>query len=353
MARIRSIKPEFWDSPSTAKAELAARLTYIALWNWADDSGHGTANLKELEAFCFPNDDVSTLPKKDSSGTSGDSRGNSAHTCGTFRNFAEVLRNTAEAFGITFYEVSGRYYYRIDNFRQHQSKDFREKSKYPKVEDGQKVALTIDNGYTPMVDGDALNHAIADSPATVAEIPAHSAEKRTLEQGNRVIGEQGNRGTNDHLDDDRLPNPEPAKGKPSPKKNIYSPEFETWWKLYPNSSGKAAAATAWKKALKLMDGEELNNLTRHYARLVEARIVNPDYVPHGSTWLNGRRWEDGVMQQEPTQVQATAPGRLSNAEVARQLQERNAQDQAQQRELSNAEAMQAWLNNNTPKAIGF
>ena len=137
-----------------------------------------------------------------------------------------------------------------------------------------------------------------------------------------------------------------------PKKNAYSPEFETWWKIYPNSSGKAAAETAWKKALKLMDGEELNNLTRHYARLVEARIVNPDYVPHGSTWLNGRRWEDGVMQQEPTQVQATAPGRLSNAEVARQLQERNAQDAfADTHSMTNAEALEAWMQEQ--KAIGF
>ena len=146
---------------------------------------------------------------------------------------------------------------------------------------------------------------------------------------------------------------ESAPAKPEkPKKNAYSPEFETWWKIYPNSSGKAAAETAWKKALKLMDGEELNNLTRHYARLVEARIVNPDYVPHGATWLNGRRWEDGVMQQNPTQVQATAPGRLSNAEVARQLQERNAQDAfADTHNMTNAEALQAWMQEQ--KAIGF
>ena len=146
---------------------------------------------------------------------------------------------------------------------------------------------------------------------------------------------------------------ESAPAEPEkPKKNSYSPEFETWWKIYPNSSGKAAAETAWKKALKLMDGEELNNLTRHYARLVEARIVNPDYVPHGATWLNGRRWEDGVMQQEPTQIQPTAPGRLSNAEVARQLQAKNAQDAfADTRSMTNAEALQAWMQEQ--KAIGF
>ena len=81
MPRMRTIKPEFWDSPSTAKADLAVRLTYIAMWNWADDSGRGTANLKELEAFCFPNDEISSLPRA-SAGASGDRCGNSAHSSG-------------------------------------------------------------------------------------------------------------------------------------------------------------------------------------------------------------------------------------------------------------------------------
>ena len=43
------MKPEFWDSPDTAKAGPWARLLFIALWNWADDYGRGTANMKELE----------------------------------------------------------------------------------------------------------------------------------------------------------------------------------------------------------------------------------------------------------------------------------------------------------------
>ena len=60
MARIRTIKPEFWDSPDTAKAGPWARLCFIALWNWADDYGRGTANLKELEGFIFPNDCIFT-----------------------------------------------------------------------------------------------------------------------------------------------------------------------------------------------------------------------------------------------------------------------------------------------------
>ena len=66
-----------------------------------------------------------------------------------------------------------------------------------------------------------------------------------------------------------------------------------------------------------------------------------------------RNWVDSETRPPliSERTQPTAPGRLSNAEVARQLQERNAQDQAQQRELSNAEALEAWMQEQ--KAIGF
>ena len=67
-----------------------------------------------------------------------------------------------------------------------------------------------------------------------------------------------------------------------------------------------------------------------------------------------RNWVDSETRPPliSERTQPTAPGRLSNAEVARQLQERNAQDAfAQQRELSNAEALEAWMHNQ--KAIGF
>ena len=69
-----------------------------------------------------------------------------------------------------------------------------------------------------------------------------------------------------------------------------------------------------------------------------------------------RNWVDSETRPPliSERTQPTAPGRLSNAEVARQLQAKNQQDAfAQQRELSNAEVMQAWLNTPTPKAIGF
>src|SRR5690606_28563444 len=55
--RIRSLKPEFFDSPSTATAGPWARLLFMGMWCMSDDWGVGPANPKELAASIFPNDD--------------------------------------------------------------------------------------------------------------------------------------------------------------------------------------------------------------------------------------------------------------------------------------------------------
>src|SRR5690625_4506506 len=180
MARMRTLKPEFWDSPSTAKADLAVRLTFLAMWNWADDSGHGTANVKELEAFAFPNDEVTELPRK--------SRGNSAGSSGTFQNFSEILGEVADAYGVIFYRVKGRPYYCIPSFRKHQSKDFREKSRYPKVEEGEIFDVTTGNVIEPQPEQPTLDNADSDLFAHSSGNSAHTSGESGL-----VIGEQGNR----------------------------------------------------------------------------------------------------------------------------------------------------------------
>ena len=59
MARIRSIKPEFWVSEQIAECSTNARLTFIGLWTFSDDNGVHPAKPKTLKAELFPMDDVS------------------------------------------------------------------------------------------------------------------------------------------------------------------------------------------------------------------------------------------------------------------------------------------------------
>lgn len=57
MARIRSIKPEFWSSESITSLHREARLVYIGLWCFADDEGRFRAQLGVLAGQLFPEDD--------------------------------------------------------------------------------------------------------------------------------------------------------------------------------------------------------------------------------------------------------------------------------------------------------
>lgn len=167
MARIRTIKPEFWDSPSTGAAGPWARLAFIAMWNWADDYGRGTANLKELEGFIFPNDE-----------TFQDRDGNTA----TFRH---VVTEVSECFGVVFYTFRGRHFYSIPSWERHQRTERRAgKSRYPSPDDPESEIVDLTCGGTES-DGISVTQR-RKYRHTVTEAPNFSA---------LGTGEQGNRGT--------------------------------------------------------------------------------------------------------------------------------------------------------------
>lgn len=48
MARIRTVKPEFWESEDTSSLGVMAALTYVGMWNYADDEGRGKAGTAYL-----------------------------------------------------------------------------------------------------------------------------------------------------------------------------------------------------------------------------------------------------------------------------------------------------------------
>ena len=59
MARIRSIKPEFWVSEQIAECSTNARLLFVGLWTFCDDSGVHPAKPATLKAEVFPFDSFS------------------------------------------------------------------------------------------------------------------------------------------------------------------------------------------------------------------------------------------------------------------------------------------------------
>ncbi len=60
MARIRTVKPEFWSSEQVMECSPIARLLFIGLWNFCDDAGNHVASSKTIKAEVFPGDDISS-----------------------------------------------------------------------------------------------------------------------------------------------------------------------------------------------------------------------------------------------------------------------------------------------------
>jgi translation initiation factor IF-1 len=58
MARIRTIKPEFFDDPDVAELSMEARLLFIGLWTQADREGRLEDDMRRLKVKVFPYDPV-------------------------------------------------------------------------------------------------------------------------------------------------------------------------------------------------------------------------------------------------------------------------------------------------------
>jgi len=58
MARIRTVKPEFWASEQIANCSRDTRLLFIGMWTFCDDSGIHPASSKRLKMQVFPADHI-------------------------------------------------------------------------------------------------------------------------------------------------------------------------------------------------------------------------------------------------------------------------------------------------------
>jgi hypothetical protein len=221
-----------------------ARLLYIAMWNWADDSGVGVANPRELLGFAFPLDEDITVV---------DLR----------RWLVEIRR----VFGVDFYTVAGRQYYSIPSWEKHQKFDRRSKGKYPGPDEADHIENPADKGIQ--------------APSTEFHESTPSPRRDSV----AGTGEQGNRGTEEQLKD--------LSGKPD--------EFVLWYNAYPRKESRGAAEKAFPKALKAVGVEELIAGATRYR---DDPNRDPAFTKLPATWLNSKCWEDGPLP--PRHAAATA-----------------------------------------------
>lgn len=125
MARIRSIKPEFWEDYRLAK-ELTRdqRLFYIALWNQADDAGRFLAHPRRLLGAVFPYDD-DIKPR-------------------FIEDTLDLLEKTGR---VLLYQVAGEPYGQLTRFAEHQRINRPTPSRIPSP-DNNEASLSEDSVRT-------------------------------------------------------------------------------------------------------------------------------------------------------------------------------------------------------------
>lgn len=57
MARMRTVKPEFWVDDKVVDLSVLAKLLFIGLWNFADDEGYLEASPRRIKRQVFPDND--------------------------------------------------------------------------------------------------------------------------------------------------------------------------------------------------------------------------------------------------------------------------------------------------------
>lgn len=200
MARMRTIKPEFWTDSVMIQLSPLARLLYIGMWNFAlCDEGHLENDPIRIKLQILPAENVSIEQLLDELSTSS-------------RIVYEQVQN-------------GETYIRIPTLKKQRGKDSRWQTRCP-----------------------ACNHAENDStvhkqtPQSFTENNSGSAE---LKQKRLVEESRGEESNNLSM-------------------NKFMNEFEEWWLRYPKKQSKKPALKAFIKARKTVSLETLNEgLTRY------------------------------------------------------------------------------------------
>lgn len=93
MARIRTIKPDFWTDEKIVELSFEARLFFIGSWNFADDNGNLQRSAKKLKMQIFPADAIDCEP---------------------------IIQSLITHGMLSEYEVNGETFLHIKGFRKHQ-----------------------------------------------------------------------------------------------------------------------------------------------------------------------------------------------------------------------------------------
>jgi hypothetical protein len=266
MSRLRTIKPGFFLDEELAECQPLGRLLFAGLWTIADREGRLEDRPKRIKVEVLPYDDC---------------------------DVDALLWELAERGFVVRYEVRGARFITIPTWGKHQSPHIKEQ------------ASTIPAPDSP------------DASTVQAQLlPPSSCLVSCLGSclGSGVLEESG---TEEHCSplvestDDSTTVDEPLVGD-LVSENDTDVSFDAFWSAYPNKQGKVPAERTWKR-LSRADRSAAIEAATAMAYCVECGYRDRGLCPHGSTFLNQRRFdewrdEDGELRAPPGYGPANGDG---------------------------------------------
>lgn len=260
MARIRSIKPEFWTDSVIVALSPMARLLYIGMWNFAlCDHGHLENDPIRLKLQVLPMDSI---------------------------DIGSLLDELLDSNRINLIRTkSGDSYLHIPSMKRNQKGDPRWKSRCPACNDAEY-------GSTQLTETQASSGELGrDSRDSMQALPECAlVEERRVEEGLKDLS------IDESIDDPKTPRPR------------LDEEFVMWYSGYPKKEAKAAAKKAFVKARKTTSLETLTTGRDNYVASIRGK--DRQFIALPATWLNAGRWEDEL--QTAGSPQASNPYNPSN-----------------------------------------
>lgn len=252
MARIRTIKPEFWSDEKLSALEPVDRLVFLGLISLADDYGRVHDLEKVIDAFIFPN---------------------------TSHSVRESLANLSRMVRIRRGKApSGKPILEIVNWSRHQRVD----------KPQPKMALPqIDIATNENVDVALIRESVTNDSGMVRELIAPRPTTTDL------------RSTNN----DRKSQSVSAESKKTKGKASTIPGFEEWYAEYPKKKARGDAEKAYPTAIEAIQATEQVTENQAVALLLAWTIervpslleVEQKYRPHPATWLNSKGYRDEIV----------------------------------------------------------
>lgn len=255
MPRIRTIKPSFFLNEELADLDHMDRLIWIGLWTQADRSGRLEDRPRRLKAVILPFDPC---------------------------DMDRALDRLASKGFVIRYQVGEEFYLQVVNFEKHQRpRTDEEPSVIPSPEDG----ITRENRET-FSSLDSEDHSSQES----------LGKEKGKGEGSTPLTPRWRGGT-----------------------HRWSPTFlERFWPAYPRKVAKPKALRAWEK-LQPDDAlvEEMLVALEQQKHSTQWTKDGGEFIPHPSTWLNQRRWEDQLEPEVKANEHASRADQRRHAESQR------------------------------------